>query len=187
MDLSIVLEHFQTIGAELCRDRLVSRHGGNLSVRTGNRMLVTRHGCGLGRLGPDDLVEVDIAQEGPVDAVASLEAEVHRAIYRLTDARAVVHAHPSHAIALSFKAREIVPPDMEGEVILGRVPVVGWGEKFGPGQGCDVIARAFSGSKVVMVRSHGCFAIGATLEEACNYATILEESCRIFFLVQDLR
>ena len=177
---------FHAVGAELCRRGLVSSHGGNLSVRVGDRMLVTRHGCKLGQIAPDDLVEAGLAPGDPADALASMEAAVHRAIYCCTEARALVHAHPAHAIALSFKTRQIMPVDVEGSAILGPVPVVGWGERFGPGQGAEVIARALIGCKAVMVHGHGCFAAGADLEEACDYAMALEESCRIQYLVQNI-
>ena len=177
---------FQAVGAELCRRGLVSSHGGNLSVRVGDRMLVRSHGCKLGRIALEDLVETGLAPGDPADALASMEVAVHRAIYCFTAARAVVHAHPAHAIALSFKTRQITPVDIEGSAILGPVPVVGWGERFGPGQGAEAIARALIGCKAVMVHGHGCFAAGAGLEEACDYSLVLEESCRIQYLVRNM-
>lgn len=181
MDQSLV-SRFQAVGGELFRCRLVSNHGGNLSVRLGGSIVVTGHGSRLGALAGKDLVETGLKPDEKADGNASMEVAVHRAIYSSTEAGAVVHAHPAHAIALSLNVREIVPPDVEGAVILGRVPVVGWGEKPGPGQGAEIIAKALAGHKVVMVHGHGCFAIGEDLEEACDYAMILEESCRIQYL-----
>ncbi|MEW6034144.1 MAG: class II aldolase/adducin family protein [Chloroflexota bacterium] len=185
MELSLVLQ-FKSVGEDLCQNRLVSAHGGNLSVRIGDRLVITRHACALGRLAEADLVEASLDPRGLADALASMEVAVHRAIYCLTDAGAIVHAHPAHAIALSLKARKIVPADVEGSVLLGRVLVVGWGRRLRPGGGAEVVARALRKSRVVMVHGHGCFAVGKNLEEACGYVTTLEESCRILYLLKDL-
>src|SRR3972149_4186621 len=159
----------RAVGAALGPRGLVNRCAANLSVRVGDRMLVTRHGCKLGRIVFEDLGETGLAPGDPADVLASMEVAVHRAIYCFTAARAVVHAHPAHAIALSFKTRQITPVDIEGSALLGPVPVVGWGERFGPGQGAESIAKALTSCKAVMVHGHGCFAAGADLEEACGY------------------
>lgn len=185
MDQSVV-SSFQSAGGALLRDRLISSHGGNLSVRLGGSIVVTGHGSRLGALEEKDLVETGLKPDEKRDGNASMEVSVHRAIYSATGAGAVVHAHPAHAIALSLNVREIVPPDVEGAVILGKVPVVGWGEKPGPGQGAEIIAGALASHKVVMVHGHGCFATGKDLEEACEYAMILEESCRIYYLARNM-
>jgi ribulose-5-phosphate 4-epimerase/fuculose-1-phosphate aldolase len=43
---------------------------------------------------------------------------VHREVYRLTKHLAIVHAHPSHVVAASLNADEIIPKDTEGQCIL---------------------------------------------------------------------
>lgn len=176
------VQQFQSTGAELCRGGLVSRHGGNLSIRLGDSIWITGHGCGLGSLDGEDIIETGVS--GEPDPRASMEAQVHRAIYRVAGCSAIVHAHPTHAIAFSFKLDEIVPPDIEGELMLGRVPVVQ--QRLGPGEGGDAIASALRGHKAVLVRGHGCFSLGRDLGEAGGYAQILEESCRILFLMRGL-
>jgi L-fuculose-phosphate aldolase len=56
-----------------------------------------------------------------------------------------------------------------------------------PGGLADVIAQALKQNKIVMVRGHGSFAIGQLLEEAHNYTTTLEESCRVICLLRSLK
>jgi len=186
MDAAIAAQ-FQRAGADLWHYRVVTLHGGNLSLRLGDRMVITRHGSMIGHLRAEDLLETGLAAQAEADAGASLDLAVHRSIYLATDATAVVHAHPSHAIAFSLHGDEIRPVDVEGAVILRQVPVVGTGRLAGPGELAQAIAEALRDRKVVMARGHGCFAAGKDLEEACGYAITLEESCRILWMQQGLR
>lgn len=183
MDLALVAR-FQMVGADLSQHGLVSAHGGNLSARAGDDVIITRHGCSLARIKEDDLVTTGVEPGRPADAKASMELAVHRVIYTLTGAGAIVHAHPAHAIALSFTAVEIIPEDTEGAILLGRVPVVGLGQRLGPGEGGEEVARALQGRPVAMVRGHGCFAAGKDLEEAFSRVMTFEASCRILYLLK---
>jgi len=97
-----------------------------------------------------------------------------------------VHAHPAHAVALSFSEREIIPCDPEGAFILTKIPVLGWDTTVKPGEFATEIAEALNEYKVVLVRSHGSFAIGQLLEEAYHYTTALEQSCRLLYLLKML-
>lgn len=185
MDAAIASQ-FQRAGADLWHYRVVTLHGGNLSLRLGDRLVVTRHGSMIGHLRAEDLLEATLQARPEAEAGASMDLAVHRAIYLAGDATAVVHAHPSHAIAFSLHGDEITPVDVEGSVLLRQVPVVGTGRVAGPGELAQAVAEALRGRKVIMARGHGCFAAGKDLEEACGYAITLEESCRILWLRQGL-
>mgnify|MGYP002682536738 CR=1 FL=1 len=52
-----VFEQFRDIGRDLFVADMVSSHGGNMSVRYGDRLIIKRRGAMLGRLKPHDLVE----------------------------------------------------------------------------------------------------------------------------------
>ncbi|MBI2866315.1 MAG: class II aldolase/adducin family protein [Chloroflexi bacterium] len=166
---SSTLAQFQEIGGDLFLRGLVSSHSGNLSLRQEGHILITRHGSRLGHLTDSDLVRVDLEGELPPVPAPSMELSRHRALYRATSARAVLHAHPPHAVALSFLGEEIVPQDLEGEYLLGRVPVMAPESEEGLGE-------ALRGCPIAMLRGHGSFAIGQTLEEALQWTTALEDS-----------
>ncbi len=55
-----ILRQFQEIGRDLYVAGLVSSHGGNMSVRFGDRLLIKRRGAMLGRLKEGDLVETGL-------------------------------------------------------------------------------------------------------------------------------
>ena len=133
-----------------------------------------------------DLIETGIFKNDRATPLASTELAVHRSIYRLTSAQAVVHAHPPHAIALSLKEREIVPCCPEGISAIGIVPVLGWGMEIKPGALDDIIANALKDHVIVMVHGHGSFARGQLLDEAYNYTTILEENCQVNILLKSM-
>ena len=183
----MILAQFQTVGHDLFTKGLVSSHSGNLSIRLGERIIITRRTSRLGCLGEHDLIETGINKNDRNTPLASIELAVHRAIYRETPALAVVHAHPPHAVALSLTETEIVPTDTEGLSIVGGVPVLGWHMKVKAGGLADIIAQALKQHRIVMVHGHGSFAIGQLLEEAHNCTATLEESCQVICLLKSLQ
>jgi L-fuculose-phosphate aldolase len=182
----MILSQFQTVGHDLFSKGLVSSHSGNLSIRLGDRLIITRRGSRLGCLEEHDLIETGLNRNDRNTPMASVELPVHRAIYQMTTASAIVHAHPPHAIALSLTDTEVVPSDTEGLSIIGRVPVLGWNMEVKPGGLADVIAEALGQCRIIIVHGHGCFATGQILEEAHNCTTTLEESCRVICLLKSL-
>ena len=174
-----VFRQFQEIGRDLYVGGLISSHGGNMSMRFGDRVVIKRRGAMLGRLKEGDLIETGLEKPDSGVALASTELVVHRAIYLATPALAIIHAHPRTAIALSLSRDEIVPIDNEGSYLLHRVPVIAAEFASGSGELEEKIPPALREYKIVMLRGHGCFAIGQTLDEAFQWVSCLEESCQI--------
>jgi L-fuculose-phosphate aldolase len=174
-----IYERFREIGRDMYVDRLVSSHGGNMSVRLGDRVIIKRRGAMLGRLKPHDLIETGLERNDSNVVLASTELIVHRAIYRATPALAIVHAHPRMAIAFSLSRDEIVPIDNEGSYLLKKIPVVEVEMASGTPQMAQVLAETLKGYKIVMLRGHGSFATGQTLDEAFQWTSALEECSQI--------
>ena len=183
----MILSQFQSVGHDLFTRGLVSSNSGNLSLRLGDRLIITRRGCRLGCLKESDLIETGISKNDRSTPLASTELAVHRAIYQQTPALAIVHAHPPHAVALSLAETEIVPTDAEGLSIVGQVPVLGWHMEVKPGGLADIISQALKQCRIIIVHGHGSFATGQLLEEAHNCTTMLEESCRVICLCKSLQ
>lgn len=175
----MILSQFQTVGNDLFSRGLISSHSGNMSIRLGERITITRRGCRLGCLDEQDLIETGISKNDRSTPLASTELPVHRAIYQQTTAQAIVHAHPPHAVALSLTETEIVLSCVEFQSIVGRVPVLGWNIEVKPGGLADIIAEALKRHRIIIVRGHGSFATGQLLEEAHSCTTALEESCQV--------
>jgi L-fuculose-phosphate aldolase len=181
-----IMRQFCEIGRDLFVAGLVSSHGGNISVRVGDGLVITRRGSMLGRLREGDLVETGLDKPDSGVMLASTELVVHRAIYRLTPALAVVHAHPRVAIALSLMREEIVPIDNEGSYLLHKVPVITAEFASGSAEMVERLPAALREYKIVMLRGHGCFSIGQTLDEAFQWVSCLEESCEIILAAKTI-
>jgi len=187
MRKAAVLEEFQWVGRELTARGLLTLHGGNLSLRSGNSIYITRTGSMLGRLVGKDIIETPADANKPPHPLASMELPTHVGIYQGTEARAVVHAHPPSAIALSFELDRILPKDSEGKIILGVVPVIR--EKQAVAS-LDVARRAAAylrKHRAVVVATHGSFSIGRSLEEALSVTTTLEMSAKIVVMLRGMR
>lgn len=175
-------ELFRDIGRDIYLGHLISSHGGNMSVRDGDRIVITRRGSMLGRLAESDIVSTGI-EPCEDDAVCSREIVVHRAIYQATDALAIVHAHPVHTIWRSLLADTIEPIDSESLYVFGgAVPVVSAAETVASAEAAVKLAEELRTARIAVLRSHGPFSKGATLEEAFYHVSALEASCEILDL-----
>ena len=170
---------FAKIGRLAWQQGLFSSHGGNMSVRVGDRILITRRGSMLGLLEKEDVIETSLLSNDTHITLASTEIIVHRAIYKNTSALAVFHAHPPCAVALSMLCGEIVLEDSEGSYILKKVPVVQTTLTVGAKEVAEAIPGYLNDFRVIMLKGHGSFAVGTLLEEAFSLTSSLEHSCRI--------
>ncbi len=183
----MILSRFQTVGRGLFAGGLVSSSGGNMSIRMGDSIIITRRGSMLDCLEEHDLIETGVSRNSRSTPLASIELPVHRAIYQATKALAIVHAHPPHAVALSLTETKIVPSTVDGLSAIGTVPVLGWNMEVKAGCLAEEIAQALKQHNIIMVHGHGSFATSQLLEDAYNFTTILEESCRILCLLRSLQ
>ncbi|MBI5305430.1 MAG: aldolase [Chloroflexi bacterium] len=174
-----MVQQFQEIGRDLYVGGLISSHGGNISVRLGDRVVIKRRGAMLGRLKPHDLIETGLEKNDSGVALASTELLIHRTVYMRTPALAIVHCHPRTAIAFSLSRDEIVPIDNEASYLLKKVPVLSEEFPSGTQEMADTLANALQAYKIVVMRGHGSFATGQTLDEAFHWSSTLEESCDI--------
>lgn len=56
----MILSQFQTVGRDLFARGLVSSHIGNLSIRMGDQIIITRRDSTLNSLEENDLIETGI-------------------------------------------------------------------------------------------------------------------------------
>ncbi len=182
----MILTQFQTVGRDLFARGLVSSHSGNLSIRLGDDIIITRRDAMLNCLEENDLIETGIQKNSRSTPLANPDLGIHRAIYKATRALAIVHAHPPHAVALSTTDRAIVPA-VEDFARIGKVPVVGWGDELKKRSLADVAARALKNHRIIMVYNHGSFATGQLLEEAFDITMALEHSSQVLCLMRSLQ
>jgi len=181
-----MIAYFQKIGWAAYVAGLEDTHSGNMSIRIGNRMLITRRGAMLGFLNDYDIIEVGLEKNDCGISLASSETGVHRAIYKETTGLAIVHAHLINAVILSLIYQEIVPIDVEGSYTIKKVPVISFEFGSGSQEMEKEIPKYLKDNKIVVIKGHGAIAIGETLEEALYYNSVLENSCKVIVGITSL-
>ena len=174
-----LLDEFVRTGRTLFEGGLNNSHSGNMSVRLGDRVIITRRGAMLGELSANDLVDVGLNEDDSGIALASTEVKVHRAVYASTSHLAIVHTHPRTATAFSMDRDFIVPVDEEGRYYFKRIPVLIIKASIGSDDLERELPAMLKDYPVVLVRGHGAFAVGGNLEEGLQVTHALEWSCEI--------
>jgi len=175
-------EEISKFGRKVVASGLTYAHFGNISLLSDGKILITSTGSMLDEIGVDEVIEIDPQAPCPADALASCEAPVHRAIYERTNARAVIHTHSPYAVATSIlEEGPFEPMDGEGARFLGTVPIID-GE-MGSLDLAKKASYALIFNRAAIVRGHGVFAVGASLEEAYIVASMVEHSATIRRLV----
>ncbi len=181
-----IVQYFQKIGWAAYVAGLEDTHSGNMSMRIGNHILITRRGSMLGFLNDYDIIEVSLEKNDCGISLASSEIGVHRAIYKQTNGLAIVHAHLINAVILSLIYNEIIPVDVEGSYTIRKVPVLSFEFGSGSQEMEEEIPQYLKDNKIVVIKGHGAIAVGETLEEALFYNSVLENSCKVIIGISSL-
>jgi len=161
-------------------DGLVVGTSGNVSARVGDIVLVTPSGVPYDRLGPRDAVGVDIEGRQVLgDLVPTSELPLHLAVYRDTDAAAVVHTHAVHATAVSTLVTEVPLVHYAAAMLGGPVRTAAYA-RYGTRELADAMLAALRDRTACLLRNHGTVAYGATLDEAYDRTAQLEWMCRLW-------
>ncbi|NGP52219.1 class II aldolase/adducin family protein [Thioalkalivibrio sp. XN8] len=158
-------------------------HSGNASVRDGDAVWVTPTGCCGDTLTPEALLRC--SPGGPPPAGASLDAPLHLAVYAASPgARAVLHSHGPHSIAMTLAGGDFLPRDFEGRYYFPRVPVLDIPPEDYVARSPAAVAAALAGHRACIVRGHGVYAAAETLDLAYKWTCSLESSARLAWLAR---
>lgn len=176
----------------ICYDRgLLTSNDGNVSVRLDeDRVIITPSGICKGRMQLTDLVAIDA--EGRVigkgaHRYPSSETAMHLEVYRQRpEARAVIHAHPVFATALTV-AGEAFPTDILPEtlLLLGDVPVTAYATPSSA-EDADAIRPFIGEHHAILLRQHGTLTCGAHLEEALMHLERVEHVAQVYWRARAL-
>ena len=164
-------------------------HSGNASIRLEQRLWVTPSGACADDVEPERiaglyvLVFTDRVARWFQQPGASLDAPLHRLVYRLNpEARVVLHCHNPHCVALTLDGRDFTPPDFEGQLYFGTVPVLDIAYEDYVGQAPQRVAEQLATHKATIVRGHGVYVWGENLDKAYKWACSLELSAQTAFI-----
>ncbi|MGW2766695.1 class II aldolase/adducin family protein [Streptomyces sp. NPDC001275] len=161
-------------------DGLVVGTSGNVSVRVGDTVLVTPSGVPYDRLTDDDVTGVGLDGRQVVGTlVPTSELPMHLAVYRNTEAGAVVHTHAVHATAVSTLVTELPLIHYMAGALGGPVRVAAYAT-YGTEELAGNMLRALDGRTGCLLRNHGTVTYGATLDQAYDCTAQLEWMCRVW-------
>jgi L-fuculose-phosphate aldolase len=167
-------------------DGLVVGTSGNVSVRVGGTVLVTPTGVPYDRLAPDDVVGVDLDGRQVLGSLLpTSELPMHLAIYRATDARAVVHTHAAHATAVSTLVPELPLIHYMAGALGGPVRVAPYAT-YGTPELAENMLRALADRTACLLQNHGTIAHGDFLNQAYDRTAQLEWMSRVWLLASSV-
>ncbi|GAA3960179.1 class II aldolase/adducin family protein [Streptomyces marokkonensis] len=161
-------------------DGLVVGTSGNVSVRVDDTVLVTPSGVSYDRLAPDDMTGVDLDGRQVLGTlVPTSELPMHLAVYRASDARAVVHTHAVHATAVSVLVPELPPVHYMAAALGGPVRVAPYAA-YGTDELARTVLDALTDRTGCLLQNHGTLTYGASLDQAYDRTAQLEWMCRLW-------
>ena len=183
-------EQIVAAGRHLAEVGLSPGSSGNISVRDGDRVIMTPTGSDMGALDPGRMSVLSLTGELLDGPKPSKEFPFHRAMYRRDPAaRAVVHVHSPHAAALScttpWHPLSAVPPLTPYFVMrVGQTPLIPYATPGNAGQATVIEELPFP-FRAVLLQNHGSVTAAASMAAALEAAIELEEVSRLLLLLGD--
>ena len=171
---------------------LTAGSSGNISVRLSDGWLLTPTNSCLGELDPARISKLDWQGTVLAGDPPSKEAFLHRSMYEVRpQAGAIVHLHSTHSAAVSclcgLDPANCIPPLTPYFVMkIGRLPLVPYHRPGDKALG-DVIKTLAPRHSAVLLANHGPVVSGADLEGAVYASEELEETAKIFLLLQNAK
>jgi len=171
---------------KLWENRLVMWTSGNVSGKDPktNLVVIKPSGIPYDELSPDDLVVVNLNGkiiEGKLKP--SVDVATHLYIYKhMAEVRSVIHTHSIYASAFAAVGKAIpvfltAMADFFGcDIPVGELVLIGE-EEIG-----KEIVEKIGNSKAIIMKNHGPFTIGKSVDEALKAAIYLEESAKIIIM-----
>lgn len=166
--------------------KLMTSNDGNISVRLGDdHILITPSAISKGRMAEDDLLVLDLSghvKSSKNDRRPSSETAMHLEAYRQRkDVRAVIHAHPTFATALTVAGFEF-PSDVLPEVVLtlGEVPTTAYATPSSD-EDAHAVRDLIRSHSAILLRQHGSLTVGSDLEQALIHLERIEHVAEVFW------
>lgn len=169
---------------------LVTWTSGNVSVRDADTGLVVIKPSGVRyeEMTAADMVVVDLdgrvveGERGP-----SSDTSSHLGVYRhRPDVMSIVHTHSAYATAFAAVGRSI-PCYMTAiaDEFGGDIPCGGYA-RIGGDAIAEEIIRSIGSSPAILMRQHGVFTVGPTMEKAIKAAVMVEDVAKTIAIATTL-
>jgi len=165
----------------LHRKNYLAATDGNVSVRLGDRVLVTPSGVHKGLMEADQVITVDLTGRVLMgEGNPTSEIRMHLLAYELRpDIGAVVHAHLPYATACTLAGIDLLEPILPEVVItLGGIPTAPYAT---PGSEAvpEAIREFIREYDAILLSRHGAMTMGQDVTDAYNKMEKLEHTARV--------
>jgi ribulose-5-phosphate 4-epimerase/fuculose-1-phosphate aldolase len=186
-------DEIRAVGASLFSRGLTFGSTGNISVRLAHGgWLMTPTNASLGDLDPGRLSMFDADGRHIAGDKPTKEAMLHFSMYReRADARAVVHLHSTHSVAVSLledvNPDDVLPPLTAYFVMrVGRLPLVPY-HPPGDESLAKAVEKLAGRHHAVLLANHGPVVAGSSLANAQFAMEELEETAKLFLMLKSLK
>lgn len=170
------------VGKLLYSKDLTAGTSGNISVRTGDTVLITGTGTALGLLEEQDVVEIDMdGNELEEGLKASSEKKMHLAIYKLRpDINAIIHCHSPFSTAFAACRKEIYEPIVAENILyIGKIPIAEYAMPSSLAL-VDNTVKYFKDYNIVLMANHGIVAASKDIMSAFFDLDITENYAKTY-------
>ncbi len=196
-----IYENFRRVGDALRSVNGNNTHSGNLSAIDPDdpgRFYTTASGSQIGALIPRDIVPIRFKEVSWGDGRASTESNIHRAVLSLPGANACIHCHHVLSTVMSFDNRDcqlflkylgddangnqefyFQPVDIHGASIIGAVTAGSYKQPVGSIEMEKRIPGYLAKGPITLVKGHGPFTRGDSLEECLLHLSVFESSAAL--------
>ena len=187
-DIDAMREEVAYFMRRLYIQQLTTTSGGNISVKSGEVVLITPSALDKGRITGDQIGVMDMDGNMKTENLKpSIETRLHLEIYRRRpDVTAVVHAHPLAASAYAASTCKISTVLLaESYAVVGEIAYAGY-HCIGTVELACETAAAVSAANCVIMKNHGALAVGKTLLEAFDRMEVLENTARLNLICESV-
>lgn len=182
-------ERIVTLARSMYERGLTFGSSGNISQRVDDGWLMTPTGTSMGELDPARLSKLSDDGQHLSGDQPTKESFLHLAMYeKRSTCKAVVHLHSTHSVAVScmdgIDHTNVLPPITAYYVMrIGKLPLVPY---FPPGDIdlAKAVREMASDHHAVLLANHGPVVSGKSLEDAVYATEELEETAKLFLLLQ---
>lgn len=187
VDLSKEKEQVAAIMCRLYSKGLTTASGGNVSMRVGNKILVTPSQTDKAIVTAEQIAV--LSEDGVIISTRlrkSMESGMHIAIYnKRPDVRAIVHAHPPISTSFAISGKTI-KTNLAGESrAMLKDPVLAPYVLMGTRELAEIVSETSLKTNVILMQNHGIITLGETLFQAYDRMEVLE-ACAKMTLVTNL-
>lgn len=166
-------------------------HGssGNLSARLPDGLLITPTNSCLGRLDPARISRIDSSGNLLAGDPPSKEAFLHLAMYQeRASAQGIVHLHCTHCVAVSCLANFSDLPPITAYYVM-RIRRLALVPYYRPGDRAlaEAVREKAKKHHALLLANHGPVVAGKSLEDAVYNAEELEETAKLYLLLEGRR